>query len=151
MLAVYLMATKLGVPLWLFVCLLTFLLVVCCNQTQVLAVYLMAAKLGVPVCPHAGGVGLCNMVPHLQVQHHLPHVPHLSHLHHLHHRLHYLNHHYQLDLDHHHKSVCPKKVKFRSRNQFFKIFRSSVFAGFLFANLIFVTSFFAVLPYIIEL
>ena len=34
---------------------------------QVLAVYLMAAKLGVPVCPHAGGVGLCNMVPHLQV------------------------------------------------------------------------------------
>jgi len=33
---------------------------------EVLAVYLMAAKLGVPVCPHAGGVGLCNMVPHLQ-------------------------------------------------------------------------------------
>ena len=33
-----------------------------------LAVYLMAAKLGIPVCPHAGGVGLCNMVPHLQVQ-----------------------------------------------------------------------------------
>ena len=34
---------------------------------EVLAVYLMAAKLGVPVCPHAGGVGLCNMVQHLQV------------------------------------------------------------------------------------
>ena len=34
---------------------------------EVLSVYLMAAKLGVPVCPHAGGVGLCNMVPHLQV------------------------------------------------------------------------------------
>ena len=50
---------------------------------EVLAVYLMAAKQvrsihhqyrlsvilpcqGVPVCPHAGGVGLCNMVPHLQ-------------------------------------------------------------------------------------
>ena len=33
---------------------------------EVLAVYLMAAKTGVPVCPHAGGVGLCNMVPHLQ-------------------------------------------------------------------------------------
>eukprot|EP00092_Neocalanus_flemingeri_P040604 GFUD01044213.1.p1 GENE.GFUD01044213.1~~GFUD01044213.1.p1 ORF type:complete len:475 (-),score=115.31 GFUD01044213.1:97-1521(-) len=33
---------------------------------EVLAVYLMAAKVGVPVCPHAGGVGLCNMVPHLQ-------------------------------------------------------------------------------------
>jgi L-fuconate dehydratase len=36
-------------------------------RLQVLAVYLMAAKLGIPVCPHAGGVGLCNMVPHLQV------------------------------------------------------------------------------------
>ena len=34
---------------------------------EVIAVYLMAAKLGVPVCPHAGGVGLCNMVQHLQV------------------------------------------------------------------------------------
>jgi len=33
---------------------------------EVLAVYLMAAKLGVPVCPHAGGVGLCEMVQHLQ-------------------------------------------------------------------------------------
>merc|ERR1719220_1784802 len=33
---------------------------------EVLAVYLLAAKLGIPVCPHAGGVGLCNMVPHLQ-------------------------------------------------------------------------------------
>merc|ERR550539_1423428 len=33
---------------------------------EVLAVYLMAAKEAVPVCPHAGGVGLCNMVPHLQ-------------------------------------------------------------------------------------
>jgi L-fuconate dehydratase len=28
-------------------------------------VYLMAAKYGVPVCPHAGGVGLCEMVQHL--------------------------------------------------------------------------------------
>jgi len=34
---------------------------------EVIAVYLMAAKLGVPVCPHAGGVGLCEMVQHLQV------------------------------------------------------------------------------------
>lgn len=34
---------------------------------EVLAVYLMAAKTGVPVCPHAGGVGLCEMVQHLQV------------------------------------------------------------------------------------
>nr|ACO15270.1 Mandelate racemase [Caligus clemensi] len=32
-----------------------------------LAVYLMAYKFKVPVCPHAGGVGLCEMVQHLQV------------------------------------------------------------------------------------
>ncbi|WP_374204198.1 enolase C-terminal domain-like protein [Streptomyces sp. HPF1205] len=30
-----------------------------------LAVLLMAAKYGVPVCPHAGGVGLCELVQHL--------------------------------------------------------------------------------------
>jgi L-fuconate dehydratase len=30
-----------------------------------LAVLLMAAKFGVPVCPHAGGVGLCEVVQHL--------------------------------------------------------------------------------------
>jgi L-fuconate dehydratase len=30
-----------------------------------LAIILMAAKFGVPVCPHAGGVGLCEMVQHL--------------------------------------------------------------------------------------
>jgi L-fuconate dehydratase len=29
------------------------------------AILLMAAKYGVPVCPHAGGVGLCEMVQHL--------------------------------------------------------------------------------------
>jgi L-fuconate dehydratase len=34
---------------------------------EVLAVYLMAAKLGVRVCPHAGGVGLCEYVQHLQL------------------------------------------------------------------------------------
>ena len=28
------------------------------------AVILLAAKLGVPVCPHAGGVGLCEYVQH---------------------------------------------------------------------------------------
>jgi L-fuconate dehydratase len=32
-----------------------------------LAVILMAAKFGVPVCPHAGGVGLCEMVQHLSM------------------------------------------------------------------------------------
>lgn len=30
-----------------------------------LAILLLAAKFGVPVCPHAGGVGLCEMVQHL--------------------------------------------------------------------------------------
>jgi L-fuconate dehydratase len=32
---------------------------------EVLAVMLMAQKFGVPVCPHAGGVGLCEYVQHL--------------------------------------------------------------------------------------
>jgi len=31
---------------------------------DVIAVVLMAAKFGIPVCPHAGGIGLCNMVQH---------------------------------------------------------------------------------------
>ncbi|MFC0529332.1 enolase C-terminal domain-like protein [Phytohabitans kaempferiae] len=30
-----------------------------------IAILLLAAKFGVPVCPHAGGVGLCEMVQHL--------------------------------------------------------------------------------------
>ena len=32
-----------------------------------LAVLLLAAKFGVPVCPHAGGVGLCEYVQHLSI------------------------------------------------------------------------------------
>jgi L-fuconate dehydratase len=32
---------------------------------EVVAVMLMAAKLGIPVCPHGGGVGLCEIVQHL--------------------------------------------------------------------------------------
>jgi L-fuconate dehydratase len=32
---------------------------------EVLAVLLLATKFGVPVCPHAGGVGLCELVQHL--------------------------------------------------------------------------------------
>jgi L-fuconate dehydratase len=32
---------------------------------EVIAVLLLAAKYGVPVCPHAGGVGLCEYVQHL--------------------------------------------------------------------------------------
>jgi L-fuconate dehydratase len=34
---------------------------------EILSVYLMAAKFGVPVCPHAGGVGLCEYVQHLSM------------------------------------------------------------------------------------
>ena len=29
------------------------------------AILLLAAKFGIPVCPHAGGVGLCELVQHL--------------------------------------------------------------------------------------
>lgn len=34
---------------------------------EVLAVLLLAAKYGVPVCPHAGGVGLCELVQHISI------------------------------------------------------------------------------------
>jgi L-fuconate dehydratase len=34
---------------------------------EVIAVLLMAAKFGIPVCPHAGGVGLCELVQHLSI------------------------------------------------------------------------------------
>ena len=34
---------------------------------EVLAELLLAAKFGVPVCPHAGGVGLCELVQHLAI------------------------------------------------------------------------------------
>ncbi len=34
---------------------------------EVLIVLLMAAKFGVPVCPHAGGVGLCEYVQHISI------------------------------------------------------------------------------------
>jgi L-fuconate dehydratase len=33
--------------------------------TENVAILLLAAKYGVPVCPHAGGVGLCEMVQHM--------------------------------------------------------------------------------------
>ncbi|NRQ36513.1 L-fuconate dehydratase [Nonomuraea sp. NN258] len=32
-----------------------------------IAIMLLAAKFGVPVCPHAGGVGLCELVQHLSM------------------------------------------------------------------------------------
>ena len=31
---------------------------------DVLAVILMAEKFNIPVCPHGGGIGLCNMIVH---------------------------------------------------------------------------------------
>jgi len=34
---------------------------------EVLAVLLLAGKFGIPVCPHAGGVGLCEHVQHLSM------------------------------------------------------------------------------------
>ena len=37
------------------------------TRTLMLAILLMAAKFGVPVCPHAGGVGLCEYVQHLSI------------------------------------------------------------------------------------
>jgi L-fuconate dehydratase len=34
---------------------------------EVIAVLLLAAKFAVPVCPHAGGVGLCEHVQHFSI------------------------------------------------------------------------------------
>lgn len=34
---------------------------------EVLAIFLMAAHFSIPVCPHAGGVGLCEYVQHLSI------------------------------------------------------------------------------------
>ena len=49
---------------------LKFLQVDSCRMggvNEVLAVLLMAAKAGVAVCPHAGGVGLCEYVQHIAI------------------------------------------------------------------------------------
>ena len=37
------------------------------SVNEILAVYFMAKKFDVPVCPHAGGVGLCELVQHLSI------------------------------------------------------------------------------------
>ncbi|HEX8346052.1 MAG TPA: enolase C-terminal domain-like protein [Actinoplanes sp.] len=37
------------------------------SLNEIVPVMLMAAKFGVPVCPHAGGVGLCEYVQHLSI------------------------------------------------------------------------------------
>jgi L-fuconate dehydratase len=42
----------------------------CCRLggvNEVLAVMLLAARFGIPVCPHAGGVGLCEYVQHASI------------------------------------------------------------------------------------
>ncbi len=61
---------------------------------EVLSIILLAARFGVPVCPHAGGVGLCELVQHLAMWDYvsvggsfegrmIEFVPHLSeHFHH---------------------------------------------------------------------
>jgi L-fuconate dehydratase len=49
---------------------ISFLQVDSCRMggfNEAVAVMLMAAKFGVPVCPHAGGVGLCEYVQHLSI------------------------------------------------------------------------------------
>jgi len=35
------------------------------GPNEILAVMLMADKFGIPVCPHAGGVGLCELIQHM--------------------------------------------------------------------------------------
>jgi L-fuconate dehydratase len=37
------------------------------SVNEIIAVYLMARKFDIPVCPHAGGVGLCELVQHLSI------------------------------------------------------------------------------------
>ena len=37
------------------------------SVNEIITVLLMAAKFGIPVCPHAGGVGLCELVQHLSI------------------------------------------------------------------------------------
>jgi L-fuconate dehydratase len=37
------------------------------SVNEIVPVLLMAAKFGIPVCPHAGGVGLCELVQHLAI------------------------------------------------------------------------------------
>lgn len=37
------------------------------SVNEILPVYMMAKLFGIPVCPHAGGVGLCELVQHLSI------------------------------------------------------------------------------------
>ncbi len=49
---------------------ISFCQIDCCRLggvNEILAVLLMAKKFNIPVCPHAGGVGLCEYVQHLAI------------------------------------------------------------------------------------
>jgi L-fuconate dehydratase len=49
---------------------ISFCQIDCCRLggiSEALAVILMAAKFGIPICPHAGGVGLCEYAQHLSI------------------------------------------------------------------------------------
>ena len=45
---------------------------------ELLAIMLLARKFEVPVCPHAGGVGLCNYVQHLSAVNYIAISPSLE-------------------------------------------------------------------------
>jgi hypothetical protein len=45
---------------------------------ELLAIMLLAKKFNVPVCPHAGGVGLCNYVQHLSAFNYIAIAPSLE-------------------------------------------------------------------------
>ena len=45
---------------------------------ELLAIMLLAAKFNVPVCPHAGGVGLCNYIQHLSALNYIAIAPTLE-------------------------------------------------------------------------
>lgn len=45
---------------------------------ELIAIMLLAAKFGVPVCPHAGGVGLCNYIQHLSALNYIAIAPTLE-------------------------------------------------------------------------
>ena len=45
---------------------------------ELIAIMLLAAKFNVPVCPHAGGVGLCNYIQHLSAFNYIAIAPTLE-------------------------------------------------------------------------
>ena len=45
---------------------------------ELIAIMLLARKFGIPVCPHAGGVGLCNYIQHLSAFNYIAIAPSLD-------------------------------------------------------------------------